>query len=213
MPLSYHVSNMLTCPKKNPKASSFRNKGWPHFDAIKVIMLTSLAKGKHVFCSGQAVINLNSSDSSENADESRNDQTNDDGENLDISMLLLPATSPPPSILSPIKHKGSTLAIAPTNSSSPLSSCAGSTGVKRTRITGPIAMAGIRDELSNISGTLRLATESKIKLNEQRSAKIMDEDKMDTARNIFLAKESDLLGPEAIMMMIDLFESDDKKVK
>jgi hypothetical protein len=64
--LYYLSSALIHGWKKHPKAGPFRNKGWVHYDTVKVLMPT-LAKGRHVFRGAQSSrveIMINSSDSS-----------------------------------------------------------------------------------------------------------------------------------------------------
>jgi hypothetical protein len=119
-----------------------------------------------------------------------------------------PPSSPPSMIPSAPKCKPSAF-LVPTNSSSISGSIDSG---KQPCITGPVAMLGIKDKLANLNSTLRMATESKVKVAKHQLAKLSDSDVLDQAQDMLHDKEVGQISNEALMM-IDLFESDIRKGK
>jgi len=204
-------------------------------------LLPTRAKGTHVFRAATSTATsgqLSSSSDTSGDNETRSaDQGNtvdageaieesgvevDDGDLTSIAepppQTSPPASSPPATVTDNEKYGTKRSAekrkFPASVTSTELSSVTGSgSSGKRSRITGPVALTGIKEELASLNTTIRRAAETSIKATEVRMANShSDSDKRSEARDLLQDNETEL-PDEALLAIIDVFEADVHKAE
>lgn len=177
--------------QKFPKAAPFRNKGWPLFDEVKLLMPT-IAKGRHVYRATQGPNPVQSqaigSDTTQGEDSGDRPEPgprilldggaingDDDHKQFDDPNNIRPE-SPPPSSVSHMTSKrkfsstidGSTPSGSPSPFLSRTPSASGTAGSnmssssKRGRMTGAIALHTIGESFSDFTQSFRTSVQHQI---------------------------------------------------
>ena len=125
---------------------------------------------------------------------------------------LMPSSSPSQSSLAPKQSApftpASHAAISLTNSGH---------SHKQAHLTGPLALSGIKEELSNIGSIYQYSTDAKITLSnaqqkmiESQMAPQMEMDWIIAAHKTFQEAEKDRLSDEAVLAILDIFVADQR---
>ena len=199
------LSILLTGPVETSE-SPYRNKGWDLYVDMQQLM-PSHGKGENVFRPSQSAPKgaVPSSPSSSGGESPRRDNgSSSPDENHPPPPSSLPPS--PPKTDKGKKCKGTPGLASPSMSDLTVSSLVTTeSSSKRARITGPVALNGIKEEMSIFNNTIRTMSEHKMcRLDNLPPPLPTDNQLRQEAQNLLQEKDT-YLDDDSMIAMFDLF--------